>query len=161
VVLLPARNMIELFVRGSDPDTSLAAAIKAARASKEATRAVFVAMSDGVPRIDQEIREACIRAGYVRSLSTIQHGRLALSNTGEILDTGLRDLTKDGEKSIIWRIAESSNVRVDTPQKLKSRKISPEQALIWSEALRSTILDLNGRVSSEIIFLEQWLRQAT
>ena len=89
------------FARTDDPDTSWAAAAKAARASGKAVAAVLALMHDGVARTDQEIRAAC-RPEYVVSLSTIQHGRLALSESDILLDTGERRPTEDGMLSRVW-----------------------------------------------------------
>ena len=93
----------ERLVRSDDPATSLAAAIKATKASRTCIAAIQVVMEDGAGRIDHEISEACRANGYLSSLSTVHHGRLALSEAGWIKDTGETRETPDGCQSRVWR----------------------------------------------------------
>lgn len=102
---LPSRPGTETLARRSDPETSVEAACKAARASKKAMAAVRKVMSDGVPRIDEEIWAACRAAGYISSFDAVRHGRRALSEARVILDTGERRNTESGAASRVWRIA--------------------------------------------------------
>jgi hypothetical protein len=62
-------------------------------------------MQDGVERIDEEIwRDVRVR-GFLRSLATIQHGRLALSESSILVDTGrVRDTLTNKCPSIVWVI---------------------------------------------------------
>ncbi len=90
------------FVRPTDPETSLAAARRAAKASPLAVAAVRQVMADRRPRIDEEIRLACHSMGYVSSLATIQHGRLALSSAGFLRETGETRSTTNGMQSRVW-----------------------------------------------------------
>lgn len=87
--------------RNADPDTSLAAEIKATRASGEATRKVHELMADGRTRTDEEIWRD-LRPGYCRSQATIRHARVALSRAKRLRDTGQRRPTTDGGDSIVW-----------------------------------------------------------
>ena len=59
-------------------------------------------MSDGTPRIDQEIWQACRDIGYIASLDAVQHGRLALSEVGILMETGVTRDTTDGCPSREW-----------------------------------------------------------
>lgn len=92
----------EQLVRSTDPDTSLAAAIRVAKSSRKA-EAVAAVMSDGVVRIDEEIWQACRKRGFISTLATVQHGRLALSRAGFLHDTGVRVTTSNGSPSRGWR----------------------------------------------------------
>lgn len=89
-------------LRPSDPDTTLGAARKAARASAKATAAVEAVMSDGASRTDEEIWIACRTNGYIASSATVRHGRLALSEAKMLMDTGKRRDTADGSPSRVW-----------------------------------------------------------
>lgn len=153
-------------VRDGATDTSIAAAIKAARSSKKATDTVRYVMADGVPRIDQEIWAACRSIGYISSLSTIQHGRVALSNVGVLVDTGRRRLTEDGENSIVWCASGSESgsegevpAASTTPER-QSRKMMKQQALRWRAALYRLVAASAGELDPEIVELGKWLRQA-
>jgi hypothetical protein len=98
---LPLTPAIHL-VRNTDPDTSLAAAIRASKASRKAVAAVRIAMADGVARIDEEIWRACRASGYISSYDTVRHGRLALSEAGELAETGATRDRSDGSPSREW-----------------------------------------------------------
>lgn len=76
-------------VRSKDPYTSLLAAQKAAKASAVAMSEVAKVMVDGKPRIDHEIWRDCQRNGYKGSPDTVRHGRLAFSEQGLLLWTGV------------------------------------------------------------------------
>ena len=93
---------LDRLVRGTDPHTSLLAAQKASKASRKAIVAVAVAMNDGVIRIDEEVWATCRAQGYISSLSTVQHGRLALSEAGLLVETGATRHTRDGASSREW-----------------------------------------------------------
>jgi hypothetical protein len=80
--------MAKLNVRKTDPRTSVEAAIKAAKSSRKAFLAVEQLMTDGVARIDEEIWLECRNRGFISSLSTVQHARLALSEAGLLTETG-------------------------------------------------------------------------
>lgn len=94
--------------RNADPETSLAAMVKAAKASAEAVRRVRALMRDGKARTDEEIwrdlRTPIGRDGYCRSQATIRHARVALSRAGMLRDTGERRATTDGGDSVVWQI---------------------------------------------------------
>src|SRR5277367_1707744 len=94
---------LDRLVRETDPATSIEAAIKASKASRKAVAAVRSAMNDGTARIDEEIWQACRKAGYISSYATVRHGRLALSECGELVDTGATRKTSDGSPSREWR----------------------------------------------------------
>ena len=94
---------LERLFRATDPDTSLAAAIKASKASRKAVAAVRGVMSDGVARIDEEIWHACRASGYISSYDTVRHGRLALSEGGELAETGVTRNTSDGVSAREWK----------------------------------------------------------
>ena len=94
------------FVRPTDPATSVLAAGKAARASSRAVAAVRAVMSDGRARIDEEIWRECRAAGYVSSFDTIRHGRVALSRSGILVETGETRETGTGSPSREWRATE-------------------------------------------------------
>jgi hypothetical protein len=96
---------LERLVRTTDPETSLLAAIKASKASRKAVAAVREVMTDGVPRIDEEIWQACRAAGFISSLATVQHGRLALSEAGVLTGTGVTRETSNGSPSREWKAA--------------------------------------------------------
>jgi hypothetical protein len=96
---------IDRLVRARDPATSLAAAIKASKASRKAVQAVSDVMADGVARIDEEIWRACRASGYVSSYDTVRHARLALSESGAIAETGITRETSDGAPSREWKRA--------------------------------------------------------
>lgn len=110
------RVRIKHFARSGDPDTSWAAAAKAARASVPAIQVVLDVFADGVERTDQEIWLFARALGYVSSLDVIQHARLALSNTGMLADTGVRRLTSDGMPSRVWRSTRPSTRGVIQPR---------------------------------------------
>ncbi|MFH1689727.1 MAG: hypothetical protein ABIE42_05750 [Candidatus Eisenbacteria bacterium] len=95
-----------LLVRSTDPYTSVWAAQKALKASAKAVLAVASAMSDGEEYTDEELWRACRQAGYIASLDTVQHGRLALSRGGGLVETGETRLTTDGMPSRVWRKAD-------------------------------------------------------
>lgn len=88
--------------RSGDPRTSVEAARHASKASLKAVVAVERCMADGKPRIDEEIWGACRHRGYVSSLATIQHGRLALSEAGVLRETGRTRPTSYGSQSREW-----------------------------------------------------------
>lgn len=89
VIQLPQGFDAKHRVRSKDPYTSLLAAQKAAKASAVAVAEVARVMMDGKLRIDEEICARCKVTGYDRSLSTIQHARLVLSDNGMLLWTGV------------------------------------------------------------------------
>src|SRR3990167_40948 len=91
--------------RKSDPRTSVEAARRAAKASLIALQTVEGLMIDNVRRTDQEIWRDCRARGYITSLDTIQHGRLALSEAGLLVETGETRLTEDGMPSRVWVLA--------------------------------------------------------
>lgn len=88
--------------RTGDMQTSVDAAAKASRASKRAIEAVRDVMSDGEARIDEEIWHACRANGYVSSFDTVRHGRLALSEGGELIATAVCKTTKHGAAATAW-----------------------------------------------------------
>jgi len=96
---------MEPFVRSTDPYTSVGAAIRAAAASAKAVAAVARAMNDGQARIDHEIWLDCRTAGYIASIDTVRHGRLVLSETGLIVETGETRTTPNGMPSRVWQRA--------------------------------------------------------
>lgn len=96
--MLPAKRLR----RTTDPSTSTEAACQATRASLAAANAVARILADGIPRIDEEIWEDCRRAGYCKSLATIQRGRLALFEAGYIVETGQVRPTSLGGSSREW-----------------------------------------------------------
>jgi len=98
---VPAHHL----ARTTDPETSLQAAIKAAKASAKAVEAVRQVMSDGIGRIDEEIWRACREAGYLSSSATVRHGRVALVRAGVLEDSGARRTTPDNANSVVWRQA--------------------------------------------------------
>lgn len=98
---------VERMSRTNDPRTSLEAARLAAKASALAVEAVEGLMKDGVGRIDEEIWTACRARGFLKSLPTIQHGRLALSEAGLIKATGKIRPTSNGAGSREWVWAEA------------------------------------------------------
>lgn len=73
-------------------------------------------MQDGQPRIDQEIWQGCRSAGYLSSLSAVQHARLALSEAGILVETGRTRPTTDGTPSREWVLATDSTERADVQQ---------------------------------------------
>lgn len=91
-------------VRKTDPRTSVEAARRAAKASLRAMQAVEKLMKDGVDRIDEEIWQGCRAQGYLSSLSTVQHGRLALSESGVLIDSGTERNTSDNCPAIVWTL---------------------------------------------------------
>lgn len=93
--------------RTGDPRTSVEAARRTAKASLTALQAVERVMADGLPRIDEEIWRQCRATGYVSSLATVQHGRLALSEAGILKDVGTRN-TSYGSPSRTWQIVQST-----------------------------------------------------
>ncbi len=60
-------------------------------------------MSDGKGRIDEEIWQRCRAQGYISSLATVQHGRLALSEAGVLIDTDTERNTSNNSPSIVWK----------------------------------------------------------
>ena len=94
------------FVRATDPYTSVGSAIRAAAASAKAVAAVARLMNDGQARIDHEIWLDCRVAGYVASVDTVRHGRLALSGPGLIVETGETRTTPNGMPARVWQRAE-------------------------------------------------------
>lgn len=139
---------INRLVRSTDLATSLAAAIKASKASVVCVREVHKVMADSEGRIDQEIWIACRDAGYVTSLDTIQHGRLALQEAGFIVATEETRSTSLGMPSTVWRwrdeTADFDGIVNDPEWKalLKGMKpgrqgeLSVEQAEEWLTGLR-------------------------
>lgn len=163
-------------VRSTDPETSLLAAVKAAKASTVATQIVWRVMLDGKPRIDEEIWVACRRINYICSLSTIQHGRLALSSTGYLADTGERRRTSDGCQSIVWvnqhpaktllpPMLQNPMPAISRRQSLKQsslRTAPPPETLerwrlglleLWTSAKKAGI-----KIDPSVVELGRWLR---
>ena len=62
-------------------------------------------MNDGQARIDHEIWIDCRARGYVTSIDTVRHGRLALSETGLIIETGETRTTPNGMPARVWQRA--------------------------------------------------------
>jgi hypothetical protein len=101
--------MGDKFHRRSDRDTSIAAAVKATGASSKCTFLVDKLMADGVGRNDYEIGVA-LRAppyNYVKSVSTIRHGREALELIEILRDSGERRKKPESEGKgwtpmIVW-----------------------------------------------------------
>lgn len=98
--------MIRNLVREGDPATSYEAAIKAKRASRKAAQTIRAVMVDGIERIDEEIWLECRRLGMISSLAVVQHARLALSDSGLVVDTGGTRMTSQKSRSRIWRTTE-------------------------------------------------------
>ncbi len=97
-------NDLFALVRKSDPETSLDAAVKALRASKEAVVKVREAFATGRDMTDEEVWKFVRTCGYLRSQSVIRHARKALVDAGVIVDSGERRPTQDGGKSIVWTL---------------------------------------------------------
>ncbi len=141
---------VERFHRSTDLATSIAAAIRASKASSKAVIAVKNVMRDGVERIDEDIWLACREAGYLSSLETVQHGRLSLSEAGIVINTGLTKLTKRGKcKSTIWRWAADSDTDLQIDALLSNKEwkkyiaqppvevINIDMAIVWEERARA------------------------
>lgn len=101
------QSQFPLFVapqaRKSDPDTSKQN--ESVDLVDRDTGIVRQIMSDGVARSDQEIYTVYIAEGLMAPLSPdrIRHGRFALSNTGELVETGERRRTTNGGSGRVWR----------------------------------------------------------
>lgn len=95
-------ELTDRFVRATDPSTSIAAAVKASRASAGAVEHVRELMHDQVPRTDQEIRASLRARGIPGSLSLWQHARKALVDAAVLVDTGETRPTEDGCESRVW-----------------------------------------------------------
>lgn len=100
--------------RATDPRTSVEAARVAAKASIEAMRAVECIMRDCRPRIDEEIWVDCRSAGYLKAPETIRHGRLALSESGILRETGVTRKTPRGLPSREWVLSSTFPLRLFT-----------------------------------------------
>lgn len=99
---------INQMVRNDDPATSLWAAQDAVRASRAACIATADLMNDGVPRIDEEIWQGCRDNDFKKSLPTIQHARLVLSDAQVLIHTGVNRPTSNGSLSREWIKADSN-----------------------------------------------------
>lgn len=119
---------VNRFVRPADPETSLESARRAAKASPQATAAVRQVMRDGIPRIDEEIRLACQRPGidYTASLATIQHGRLALSSAGFLVETGETRRTTNGMPSRVWVWADGNRTSSVVADRTRANRVAQE-----------------------------------
>jgi hypothetical protein len=99
---LPEGPPAHHLVRSGDPYTSLMTAKKATKASHEAILQVALLMSDGVARIDEEMREELEKRGYKRSDSTIEHARLSLEMADLVTLTGNTRDTQHRAQSREW-----------------------------------------------------------
>lgn len=90
-------------VRTSDPLTSREGAKDRNDASDAAV--VVTVMSDGIPRIDEEIHAEAVRlCGYERTQDRLRHGRRLAQKLGRIKLTGHRRPTSQGGASREWVI---------------------------------------------------------
>ncbi len=97
-------GLVKQLVRKDDPETSLEAARRAVHASGKAIDAVQRVMGDGVDRIDEEIWHACRQTGFLRSLDTVRHARLALVRDGRLCKTGGTRRTTLRRPSRVWSL---------------------------------------------------------
>ncbi len=137
------------FVRSSDLPTSVAAAMRAAKASAASVSAVTAVMRDGVGRIDQEIWRVCRSNGYISSLDTIQHGRLPLSEAGVLVDSGQTRITEDGCLSVVWVWTAPADVEAKLYEMLLKKEwrrlpAGKESKRKEIELLRAAIVKLGG-----------------
>jgi len=144
--------------RDSDPETSLWAAAKAAKASRRSIKYIRAVMADGLERTDEEIWTECRKLKFVSSLSVVQHGRLALSKAGLLLDTGGRRKTSENTLARVWRTTEAVSRSVmnftDGPENAKkgfsrtSREIAKMNAAY--ESMRSKIANMVESARAEL-----------
>ncbi len=107
---------LDRLVRDDDPETSILAAAKARKASRRSLKFIRAVMADGIERTDEEIWIECRKMGFVSSLAVVQHGRLALSETKMLVDTGARRKTSENAMARVWRTTETiSRPRMDLP----------------------------------------------
>lgn len=71
-------------------------------ASRESVEFAEQVMSDGIPRIDEEIWIECKRRGFIGSLDAVEHGRRVLELTGVLKETGEKRRTSVGGFSREW-----------------------------------------------------------
>lgn len=113
---------MERLSRNTDPSTSASAAAEAsARLAKRAEEVLRV-MSDGIPRIDEEIHAAMLANGYRVEMSSARHGRKVLADKGLIEYTGTNRRTKHNRESMEWRIANGAGVPVPARRHRKMPK---------------------------------------
>jgi hypothetical protein len=151
------------FVRNGDPYTSVAAAMRAAAASPKAVAAVARLMNDGQPRIDHEIWSDC-RPAYIASIDTVRHGRLALSETGLIVETGETRITPNGMRSRVWQRAidvtlpdDEDRLSVEARRSAKKTK-RPSKAVLAAAVADLQALERAGVILSPAIQeLLRWL----
>lgn len=98
--------------RPGDPYTSALSAGAAHGRSRLAIYGVATVMKTRGKLIDEEVQVECAKLGYVRHLSTIEHGRLALQEVGLIRPTGISRPTKSGSPAQEW-IADDSLLEMD------------------------------------------------
>jgi len=141
---------IDRLVRATDLSTSLAAALRASKASSKCVRVVREVMADGHGRIDQEIWLACRdEKGYVTSLDTVQHGRLALYEAGVLKLTDETRTTSNGMPSSVWVWSDE----VDMAEMFDAVVSDPG----WKEAFSKAKLGRNKAGLLDIDQAEEWL----
>jgi len=164
-------------VRGSDPGTSIAAAIKAVKSSAIMTHTAWRVMIDGKDRIDEEIWVECRKYGRLTSLSTVQHARRSLMLMGYVENTGIKRRTSDGGSSIAWVISRKPDAELpkllldENPPpsrrhvlRARSVRLAPkkEQACTWLVALRTLCLAAKKRgikLDNHVLDLGRWLKE--
>jgi hypothetical protein len=98
--------------RRGDPSTSREAAIQSVSASRKSVDFAEQVMSDGIPRIDEEIWLECRSRGFLGSLDALEHGRRVLEITGVLAETGVKRRTSVGGMSREWILRTPSTPRI-------------------------------------------------
>lgn len=167
---------LDRLARANDLSTSLAAALRASKASAKCVRKVRELMADGVGRIDQEIWIECRdKLDYVTSLDTVQHGRLALYEAGVLKLTDETRPTSNGMPSTVWRwsdepgVAELFDAVVTDPgwqetlRRTKATKadlLEMDRAEKWLQSLRrlaQAAIDRGIKLDDDVVSLGKWL----
>lgn len=92
----------QMFSRINDPATSHAAGQGAGEQLADSMKWVTRVMSDGKPRIDEEIFAEAEALGYTKSADRTRHGRDALVDKGILRPTGKTRATTRKRQSQEW-----------------------------------------------------------
>ncbi len=154
-VVLPPGFAIKRLARSGSPSTSLEAAQKAHKSSAKAIYYVAQLMMDGVARIDVEIWIDCRTIGFRRTADTIRVARLALSESGHLVLTGIERLSFSGCKAREWVwCGASGSVRQSSP--VVDSRPSLQQLVMENDHLRGLLSEALERIES----LEKEIKEA-
>lgn len=145
-IVLPIGFSIKRLVRTGSPHTSLEAAQQAHKSSAKAIYQVAKLMMDGLARIDEEIWIDCRTMNFRRHATTVRMARLALSESGYLVSTGIDRPTFAGCKSQEWIWYGTSISGVRQSSYIVDSRPTLHQLIAENDNLRSLVSESIKRI---------------